>query len=217
MFKINIFFVNGCSDPRIIAFAQATEERANIPEERHRDFYLFADELQDFTNDGFAAILSDGRKMWLTIANQFYRQFPDALKAAIAGNVGTVVAFRVGPQDAPLIDEMRDHHTPRTLSSTPNHQAWLRLMVEGVPTEPIPIKTMAPPTFPAVGSRRFVLAPEHVTPGRRLAETQKTRHPPIQRLIMRAHPRFNVSFAPIHGGITNGGWRRCSPLSVGRS
>lgn len=52
-------------------------------------------------------------------------------------------------------------------------------MVEGVPTEPTPIKTMAPPTFPAVGSRRFVLAPEHVTPGRRLAETRKTRHPPI--------------------------------------
>lgn len=81
----------------VIAFAQAAEERAKIPEADRRDFYLYVDEVRNFANDGFSQILSESRKMRLslTLANQFYAQLPESLQAAISGNVGTMIAFRL--------------------------------------------------------------------------------------------------------------------------
>jgi energy-coupling factor transporter ATP-binding protein EcfA2 len=92
----------------VIAFAQAAEERVNIPEHERMDFYFFIDEVQNFQNDALATILSESRKMRLslTLANQFYAQLPQGLQAAISGNVGTWVAFRVGSKDAQLLADV---------------------------------------------------------------------------------------------------------------
>src|SRR5258707_1367375 len=82
----------------IIAFAQAAEQRIDTAEHERRDFYLYVDEMQNFQNEGFSLILSEARKMRLnlTLANQFYNQLSESLKAAITGNVGTWIAFRLG-------------------------------------------------------------------------------------------------------------------------
>lgn len=132
----------------IVAFAQAAEQRAGMPESKRRDFYLYVDEMQNFQNEGFDSILSEARKMRLSLclANQYFAQLPDSLQTAISGNVGTWIAFRVGARDAPFIAAELDHHTPATLKSAPNFTAWVKLLQDGAPTEPMPIETFPPMT-----------------------------------------------------------------------
>lgn len=110
------------------AFAQAAEERATIPEEQRHDFTLYVDEFQNFATDSFASILSEARK-WrlnLVLANQFLTQIPEGLRAALLGNVGTLVVFRVGADDADILAREIRHTNPPNLVDTPNFKAWVR-------------------------------------------------------------------------------------------
>jgi hypothetical protein len=85
--------------PRILIAAMS---RADIPEEKRRDFYLYVDEFQNFATPDFAQILSEARKyrLALVVANQFIGQIDEEVKNAIFGNVGTLMCYRVGVQDA---------------------------------------------------------------------------------------------------------------------
>ncbi|MCJ7804989.1 TraM recognition domain-containing protein [Patescibacteria group bacterium] len=85
--------------PKILAAAMS---RADVPEEKRRDFYLYVDEFQNFATPDFAQILSEARKyrLNLTVANQFIGQVEEEIKNAVFGNIGTILAFRVGVTDA---------------------------------------------------------------------------------------------------------------------
>lgn len=81
----------------------AAMSRADIPRiEDRRPFYLYVDEFQNFATDSFAVILSEARKygLNLTVANQYIAQMTPTVKDAVFGNVGSLVSFRVGPDDA---------------------------------------------------------------------------------------------------------------------
>jgi hypothetical protein len=79
--------------------------RADIPESERRPFYLYVDEFQNFATDSFAVILSEARKyaLNLTVANQYISQMSEAVRDAVFGNVGTIVSFRISPDDAPFL------------------------------------------------------------------------------------------------------------------
>lgn len=130
----------------IIAIAQAAEKRTHIPEAQRRDFHLYVDEVENFQNDGFNSILSEARKtrLSLTLANQFFAQLPEQLRGAIAGNVATLIAFRVGAEDSELIGRMLMHGTPINLQDTSNYDAWVRTLADGSPTGPDLITTYPP-------------------------------------------------------------------------
>ncbi len=85
--------------PKILTAAMS---RADVPEEQRKDFYLYVDEFQNFATPDFAQILSEARKfrLNLTVANQFIGQVDEEIKNAVFGNIGTLVAFRVGVTDA---------------------------------------------------------------------------------------------------------------------
>ena len=85
--------------PRILMAAMS---RADVPEEQRRDFYLYVDEFQNFATTDFAQILSEARKyhLSLVVANQFIGQIDEEIKGAIFGNVGTIITYRVGVNDA---------------------------------------------------------------------------------------------------------------------
>lgn len=132
----------------ITAFSQAAEARRHIPEEDRRDFTLYVDEFQNFATDSFATILSEARKWRLSLVavNQHVTQLPEALRHAVFGNAGTLIAFRVGAQDALHLVEELGLPSPRTLSETDNFKAQLRLMWKGTPTASRLIQ--APPPLP---------------------------------------------------------------------
>ncbi len=80
----------------------AAMSRADIPLEQRTPFYLYVDEFQNFATDSFATILSEARKygLNLTVANQYVAQMPQEVKDAVFGNVGSMIAFRMGADDA---------------------------------------------------------------------------------------------------------------------
>jgi type IV secretory pathway TraG/TraD family ATPase VirD4 len=89
----------------------ATMSRVDIPEEKRKDFYLYVDEFQNFTTDSFAGILSEARKyrLNLILAHQYIDQLTEngssVIKNAVFGNVGTVIGFRVGSNDASFLSQ----------------------------------------------------------------------------------------------------------------
>lgn len=134
----------------ISGISQAAEARRNIDEEERVDFTLYVDEFQNFATDAFASILSEARKwrLCLVAANQHVAQLSPDLQHAVFGNAGTIVAFRVGALDAPMIAAELGMEDARTLRETSNYHAWLRLMYDGMPREPHFISTL-PPSPPA--------------------------------------------------------------------
>jgi hypothetical protein len=85
----------------------ATMSRADIPEESRRPFYLYVDEFQNFATDSFAVILSEARKykLCLVVANQYIAQMEETVRGAVFGNVGTIISFRVSPDDSAFLQK----------------------------------------------------------------------------------------------------------------
>ena len=139
------------------AFAQAAEARADVPEKERSDFTLYADEFQHFATDSFASILSEARKyrLALVLAHQFLGQLPDLLRQAVIGNAGSIVAFRIGAEDAPLIANEFGIENHFALTDTANYSAWTKLICDGVPTNARSIDTL-PPDPTAAGSLDLV-------------------------------------------------------------
>lgn len=135
------------------AFAQAAEARADVAEEARRDFTLYADEFQHFATDSFASILSEARKyrLALVLAHQFLGQLPDFLRQAVIGNAGSIVAFRIGAEDASLLANELGIANQWALTNTANFSAWVKLIRDGVPTDAQSIDTL--PAEPIANNR----------------------------------------------------------------
>lgn len=127
--------------PRILSAAMS---RVNIPVEDRKDFFLYVDEFQNFATDDFATILSEARKFRLNliVANQYIGQMKDEIRNAVFGNVGTIVSFRVGLDDAEYLE---GHFNPvfskNDLTNIENQNAYIKLMVGGKYPAPFSIKT----------------------------------------------------------------------------
>ncbi len=128
------------------AFAQAAQARASMPETDRRDFHLYADEFQNFATDSFSSILSEARKyrLSLTLAHQFLGQLPPLLRKAVLGNAGSLIAFRIGAEDAEALAPELGLHSPSALCDLPNYQAWARIIRDGNPTESFHLATEVP-------------------------------------------------------------------------
>jgi len=91
----------------ITKIQEATMSRVNLPEKERKEFYLYVDEFQHFATDSFDQILSEARKfnLSLTIAHQYLGQLNESIRKTVFGNVGTLVSFRVGAEDAELLSK----------------------------------------------------------------------------------------------------------------
>ncbi|MBU4347404.1 type IV secretion system DNA-binding domain-containing protein [Patescibacteria group bacterium] len=125
----------------------AAMSRVNIREEERKDFYLYIDEFQNFTTDSFANILSEARKYRLNLimAHQYIEQLGDMVKAAVFGNVGTLVVFRVGAIDAEeLVKEFTPTFIEEDLVNLPKYEMYLKLMIDGVASDPFSARGLPP-------------------------------------------------------------------------
>ncbi|MBI4034712.1 type IV secretion system DNA-binding domain-containing protein [Candidatus Saccharibacteria bacterium] len=131
----------------VIKFEAAAMSRSDIPEDQRRDFCLYVDEFQNFSTDSFADILSQARKYHLNmiVANQFTTQLSDEVRDAVFGNVGTVISFRVGTNDAEfLTKQFQPAFDLDDLQFLPNYNTVVRLMIGGVPVQPFSMATLPP-------------------------------------------------------------------------
>ncbi len=133
----------------VAQFQLAALSRADISEDNRVPFYLYIDEFQNFTSvESLASILSEARKyrLSLTLAHQYTAQLGDELRAAVFGNVGTIVCFRVGFEDARILAEQLDPLVPHSLTELDPHRAWVRQLAGGTMREPTFVELLAPYT-----------------------------------------------------------------------
>jgi hypothetical protein len=123
--------------------------RAAVAAESRRPFFLYVDEFQNFTTLSFVNMLSELRKygVGLTLAHQFMHQLEPEIRHAVLGNVGTLVSFRVGPEDAPVLaSEFQPVFGVEDVINLPNRDFYLKLMIDGTPSRPFSARTLT--SFP---------------------------------------------------------------------
>ena len=140
----------------VMKFQAAAMSRSNVPENERQDFSLYVDEFQNFSTDSFASILSEARKyrLSLIVANQFTTQLTEEIRDAVFGNIGSIVSFRVGTNDAEFLAKyfapVFDIHD---LQRVPNYNSVTRMLIGGVPTQPFSMATL-----PRLGTPNLQLA-----------------------------------------------------------
>lgn len=131
----------------VMKFQAAAMSRVDTPENDRKDFCLFVDEFQNFSTDSFESILSEARKFRLNlfVANQFMTQLTDKIREGVLGNVGTVIAGRVGVTDAEMLEKV---FTPtfkaEDLHKQPNFHAIATVMMYDMPTAPFTMNLLPP-------------------------------------------------------------------------
>ncbi len=126
----------------------AAMSRTNMDEQQRRDFYLYVDEFQNFATDSFATILSEARKYRLNLVmiNQYTSQMPESVANAVFGNVGTMIAFRVGAADAEVLKkEFEPVFDVNDLVNLPNRQIYIKMAIDGVTVPAFSAGTLPPP------------------------------------------------------------------------
>ena len=121
--------------------------RADVKEEYRRDFYVYIDEFYNFTSASFAGILAEARKYRLNLimAHQYLEQLDESLRAAIFGNVGTIVSFRLGERDASLlVREFFPIFSDSDLLNLPPYHILLKLMIDGFSPAPFSAQALPP-------------------------------------------------------------------------
>lgn len=137
----------------------AAMERVDTAEADRKDFFLYVDEFQNFATPSFANILSEARKYRLSLimAHQYVAQLDEVVADAVFGNVGTIVSFRVGGGDAEMLaKEFAPVFTEENIVNLSKFSILLKLMIDGVASQPFSAQTM-PPIGSPTGSTEKVI------------------------------------------------------------
>lgn len=157
----------------------AAMSRADATEAEMRQlpaFNFYVDEFQSFASDSFANILSEARKykLNLTIAHQYVEQMSDEVKAAVFGNVGSMVVFRVGSTDAEIFEkEFAPYFMLEDIVSLGQRQIYLRLMIDGVGSQPFSATTLPPILPPEISYKQQVIDFSRMTFARKKDDVEK--------------------------------------------
>jgi hypothetical protein len=159
----------------------AMERRRGTPE-----FWLYIDEFQHFTNDSLATLLSESRKfgLGLVLAHQYLGQLPDSVLDAVLGNAGTMLAFRVGAEDAETLEgEFGPDLAAADLERLAQYHLVARLLANGESLPPFTARTLPPPPRP----------PDAIMRAERILRQSRDRHatprPVVEQAILRSLQR----------------------------
>ncbi|MDD2758235.1 MAG: type IV secretion system DNA-binding domain-containing protein [Patescibacteria group bacterium] len=130
----------------------AAMERAQIPEEERHDFYLYMDEFQNFITDSIATILSEARKyrLELILAHQYLKQLEDnkgktAVRDAVLGNAGTIVSYRIGVEDAEILQkEFAPVFSAYDLMNVEQYTVYIKLLIDNTAAKPFNMSIYPP-------------------------------------------------------------------------
>lgn len=125
--------------------------RADMPEESRRDFSVYLDEFHTVTTESLAGLLAELRKyrVSLTLAHQYLGQVPERIRDALLANVGTIICFRIGTPDAEILAaEFAPECSAGDLTRLPNHEIYLKMMVDGAVSPAFSAETLTPEELP---------------------------------------------------------------------
>ena len=173
--EVNMRLLGSMLTTRLFLAAMSRADLSQSDIARLPNFYFFVDEFQNFANDTFSEILSEARKykLNLTIAHQYVEQMEEEVRAAVFGNVGTTVAFRVGPFDAEVLETIFfPEFTKEDLVNLGFAQIYLTLMIDGVGSRPFSAVTIPPIEAPAQTFKKEVIAASREAFGRPRADIE---------------------------------------------
>ncbi|MEK9154286.1 MAG: hypothetical protein AAB798_02335 [Patescibacteria group bacterium] len=115
----------------------ATLKRAFQNNSQRVPFYLYVDEFQNFASDTFGSLLSESRKygLGMHLTNQYLAQLPEPMRDSVLGNVGTMVAFEVGAEDAEILAKEFQPLTKLDFMGLPRFNFYIKLMIRGKTSE----------------------------------------------------------------------------------
>ncbi len=154
----------------------AAMSRVDVPKHERKDFVLTVDEFQAFATASFANILSEARKfnLSLIVAHQYVAQMDEEVRDAVFGNVGTIVAFRVGAEDAEMLEkEFSPEFVLEDIVNLGKRQIYLKLMIDGVASKAFSAETMDTVRRPEVSHRDEAIAYSREHYGSERAEVEK--------------------------------------------
>ncbi len=131
----------------------AAMSRVDMPEKDRKDFYLYVDEFQHFATESFANILSEARKYHLNLimAHQYIKQMEEPVRDAVFGNVGTIVSFRVGAEDAEFLEKwFNPDFMAHDIVNLGKYTMYLKLMIDGISSKGFSANALAPFTKPDI-------------------------------------------------------------------
>jgi len=131
----------------VTEFQLAAMARADMPEDERQDFHLYIDEFHNFSTDAFATVLSEARKyrLCLTLSHQYVSQLTEDTRNAVFGNVGNLIAFRVGESDARILErEIGGGYTAGHFGELPNFHVCVKLLRDGEQLQPFNGWTVPP-------------------------------------------------------------------------
>ena len=149
------------------------------------NFYLYIDEFQNITTDSISTILSEARKykLSLNIAHQYIKQIDEKIRDSIFGNVGSLAIFRVGPEDAEIVEkQLSPIFNAKDIINLDNHNAYLKILVNGQPQKPFNVKTL-PPEESNKKVRDYLKELSYQTYGRPRAEIEGEIQEKFARLV----------------------------------
>jgi len=152
----------------------AAMSRVDLKEEERKPFYLYIDEFHNVTTNSIASVLAEARKykLAMVLAHQFIGQIDDDTRKAIFGNVGSIVCFRVGPEDAKyLITQFEPVFEENDLVNIDNRNAAIRLLINGETSNPFNIATF-PPSQASEKVAELIKELSRVKYGRDLSEVE---------------------------------------------
>jgi hypothetical protein len=144
----------------VTQFQLAAMARASRPEAERTDFHLVIDEFQNFSTDAFASILAEARKyhLCLILSHQYIDQLSLPVRQAVFGNVGTLVAFRIGYPDAEVVEKELGKAVPAAaIADLDRYEAVVKLLEEGTNSTPFRAR-MFPPIENRVRSKEKLVA-----------------------------------------------------------
>ncbi len=194
---------------RIYLAAMSRADTSAATQAKLPSLYFYVDEFQSFANASFADILAEARKyrLSLTIAHQYVEQMEEEVRDAVFGNVGTTIAFRVGPLDAELLEKVfAPKFTAEDIVNLGLRQIYLSLMIDGVGSPPFSAVTLPPIEAPTRSFKQEILAMSRQQFARPRADVERDIakwHEPVEPL--------RPSTAPAGAGVSsrdrNGGSR----------
>ena len=154
----------------------AAMSRVDVPESERKDFFLYIDEFQNFATESFINILSEARKyrLALTLSHQYVEQLEDGVKEAVFGNVGTIVSFRVGAEDAEFLEkEFSPEFLAQDFVNLGKYNIYAKLMIDGLAGRPFSAEGLAPFPEEAQSNRDAIIAYSRQRYGTPLAEVEE--------------------------------------------